>query len=493
MPSAAIQNPPVLAETKSSKKKRAKTERTESPAPTASPAPEKAASASGADASDDGNENVYIRELQKNIRNVKKRILGASKTDHIVEQHKDKTLDELVDAKLINADQRAQRLKKPQLEAQLAQFEEQLVQYKKVDEDYKFRSVAEKAVLEKTLTEKFEKEKADAISELTEKAKANYQKSLHDSLLILSQFLRLAAARRSEEADASLDANMALEGVLLNIYSGDEHAVSTMLKLIEGVSEVTTSVAGDELQTTYDQVKDAAVAYINPSPAAEAEAETEVETVPDATEPTLESTPAAEGDPAVARVDLAEVDTTRVVEPLTNGHTEPTPQYGAPTNADVSDGAANAAAGSELDASNMSASIMQEGWVEVPRNPAETDNGLAATPAAASNVQSWADDQPENLPKQAPATTDANDGFHQVHRNRPRGDDREGGRRGRGQGDRRGDHRGGEHRGGEHRGGDHRGGEHRGGEHRGGHRGGRGRGRGRGNMASRSRGRPEES
>lgn len=175
---------------------------------------------------------------------------NASKTDPIVEQHPGKTLEELVEAKVINPDQRAQRLKKPNLEAQLAQCEEQLTQYKKVDEDYRSRSAADKAAFEKALTEKFEKEKADAISELTQKAAADANQSLHDSLLALSQFLRLAAARRSEEADAGLDENMALEGVLLNVYSGDEHAVSTMLKLIEGSSEATLSVAGDELQTT---------------------------------------------------------------------------------------------------------------------------------------------------------------------------------------------------------------------------------------------------
>lgn len=141
-------------------------------------------------------------------------------------------------------------MKKPHLEAQLAQYEEQLTQYKKVDEDYRSRSAADKAAFEK-LTEKFEKEKEVLISELTQKAVADVKQSLRDSLLTLSQFLRLAAARRSEEeADPGLDENMALEGVLLNVYSGDEHAVSTMLKLIEGSSEATRSVAGDELQTT---------------------------------------------------------------------------------------------------------------------------------------------------------------------------------------------------------------------------------------------------
>ncbi|KAF2972286.1 hypothetical protein GQX73_g1345 [Xylaria multiplex] len=460
MPSSAVQNPPASAESKSAKKKKAKAERTESPAPSASPAPEKAVSVSGAEASDDSFESPYIRELQKNIRNVNKKIANASKTDPIIDQHKDKSLDELVEARIINPDQRAQRLKKPQLEAQLAQYEEQLAQYKKVDEDYRSRSAADKATLEKTLTEKFEKEKADAISELTEKAAVDTKQSVHDSLLILSQFLRLAAARRSEDVDPELDENKALEGVLLNVYSGDEHAVSTILKLIEGSPETTHSVGGDELQTTYGQVKAAATAYISTVEAAEA--------TPETTETVVEPTAPVETDQTVVQASLAEIDT-GVTEHLTNGHTEPTPQSAAPINADVSDDAANAAAGSEWDANNaLGSSITQEGWVEVPRNPTETETGLTATPAAASNVQSWADDQPEN-PPEAPASTDAGDGFHQVQRNRPRGHDREGGWRGRGRGDYRGGHRGGHHEG----------------------RGGRGRGRGRGN-AMRGRPRPEE-
>jgi hypothetical protein len=167
-----------------------------------------------------------------------------------VAEHKGKSLDALVEAKIINADQRAQRQKKPQLESQLAQLEEQLAQYKKVDEEYRTRSAADKASLEKTLSAKYEKEKNEAIKEIKDKAAADAKKHLNDSLLVLSQFLRLAAARRSEEADPVLDENMALEGVLLNVYSGDANAVSTMLKLIDGSEEKTRSVSGDELQTT---------------------------------------------------------------------------------------------------------------------------------------------------------------------------------------------------------------------------------------------------
>lgn len=141
-------------------------------------------------------------------------------------------------------------MKKPGLQSQLAQLEEQLAQYKKIDNEYRTRVASEKAQLEKSLTEKLEKEKADAVAQVQEKAEADINKSLHDSLLVLSQFLRLAAARRAEEADAQLDENLALEGVLLNVYSGDENAVSTMIKLVKGADEQTSSTSGEPLQTT---------------------------------------------------------------------------------------------------------------------------------------------------------------------------------------------------------------------------------------------------
>ncbi|KAI1481398.1 hypothetical protein F4774DRAFT_49458 [Daldinia eschscholtzii] len=458
MPSPAVQNPPVQTESKSAKKKKAKAERTDSPAPSALSVPEKAGSVAGQEGQDDSSESPYVRELQKNIRNLNKKISNASKTDSIIEQHKDKSLDDLVNAKIINADQRAQRLKKPQLEAQLAQLEEQLAQYKKVDEEYRTRAAAEKASLEKSLTEKFEKEKADAISEIKDQAAAEAKKVQHDSLLILSQFLRLAAARRTEEADAGLDENMALEGVLLNVYSGDENAVSTMIKLIEGSEEKTTSVSGDQLQTTFAQVKAVSAAHASLF-AAEA---TEV------TEAPVEITNGT--DPTVAHAGLTEIDSTGATVQLTNGHTESTSTStpGVPENADVADDAANAAAESQWDANNdLSASISQEEWVKVPRDPTETETGLTATPVSAGNVQSWADEQPDN-PPDSRAPTEANDGFHQVQRNRPRGD-REGGWRGRGRGDYRGGWRGhGEGRG-------------------------RGRGRGRGGMGRGGRPRTEES
>lgn len=145
-------------------------------------------------------------------------------------------------SKTINVDQRAQVQKKPGLQAQLAQVEEQLAQYLKVDEQYRTRANADKAEWAKAV----EKAKADAV---VEAASAN-KKSLEDNLLVLSQFLRLAAYRREEAQDPESDESQAIEGVLLAIYSGDESAVSSMLKLVEGSEDQIWSVPGEQLQTS---------------------------------------------------------------------------------------------------------------------------------------------------------------------------------------------------------------------------------------------------
>jgi hypothetical protein len=100
----------------------------------------------------------------------------------------------------------------------------------------------------------------------------------------------------------------------------------------------------------------------------------------------------------------------------------------APSNADVADDAANAAGESQWDTGNETSPTTQE-WVDVkiPREPSETETGLAATPAAPSNTQSWADDHPE---AEAGTAAPADDGFQSVP-GRNRGN-REGGWRGRG-------------------------------------------------------------
>ena len=155
----------------------------------------------------------------------------------------------------------------------------------------------------------------------------------------------------------------------------------------------------------------------------------------------------------------------------TNGGAEHVETPTVPEASNIDSAAANAAADASWQA-NLSSSMTSgpDGWVdvnkEVPRDPAETDTGVSATPAATHATQSWAEDVPTDpTPAPAPAAP-KDDGFHEVHHNRG----------GRGRGGTQGEHRGGRGRGG-YRGDRGRGyrGE-RGGRGRGGPRGQRGRG-----------------
>lgn len=60
----------------------------------------------------------------------------------------------------------------------------------------------------------------------------------------------MAAYRREEATDPDSDESQAIEGVLLAIYTGDESAVNSMLKLVDGSSDQIWSVPGEQLQTT---------------------------------------------------------------------------------------------------------------------------------------------------------------------------------------------------------------------------------------------------
>ncbi|KAJ3494065.1 hypothetical protein NLG97_g4317 [Lecanicillium saksenae] len=370
---------------KSAKKKAAKAiERTDSPAPSTTSV------AASADKADDGFESPYIKELQKNIRNVNKKILNTTKTDALLAEHKGKNLDELVAAKILNADQKAQILKKPALQNQLATLEEQLAQYQRVHDQYATQAAAEKAELEKTIQ--------TARDEANAAAKETFAQGFQDKLLLLSQFLRLAAYRREEAKDPETDESQAIEGVLLAIYSGDSSAVAAMMKLMDGADEPVISVPGEKLQSTYADVRTLTQGYTAP---VYAEAEQPVET----------EAPAAVVEANVAAIEAG-------AESLTISET-------------TQSGTVN---GNDL-------SISQE-WVDV-KAPQDSGAAAAAHPAhpahpavsAAAGAQSWADDQPEGTD----APTQANDGFHQVQRNRVK-HEREGSSnfRGRGRGEYRG-------------------------------------------------------
>lgn len=124
------------------------------------------------------------------------------------------------------------------MQASLIQIEEQIENYKKFDEDYNNRFSAEKTILETSHRQELEKAKEAALTEAETKSK----KEIKDSLLVLSRFLRAAAARR-QDGDES-DEGKAFEGALLLVYGGDIGAVGAMEKLIEGSDEDCPTVHG---------------------------------------------------------------------------------------------------------------------------------------------------------------------------------------------------------------------------------------------------------
>jgi len=149
----------------------------------------------------------------------------------------------LVEEKKINADQKAQALKKPALQASIAQIEEQIGHYKSVTDQFEERLVRQKAALEKSHQEELEAVRANAIADATEST----AKLLRQQLLTVSRFL-CAAANSRRDGDAESLESRAFEGVLYQVYGGNQDAVSSMIKLIDGVDEKVPGVEGDLLE-----------------------------------------------------------------------------------------------------------------------------------------------------------------------------------------------------------------------------------------------------
>lgn len=388
-------------------------------------------------------ESPYLRELQKSIRNINKKISNASKVDNIVAENPDKTLDELVASRKINADQKAQILKKPALQASLVQIEEQVSQYMKFDHDFKTRYQEEKAIFEKNLKEQASRELLDAIATTKAEAQETAAKELEESLLLLSKFLKLAAIRRAEEEVAELNESKALEGLLAQVYSGDSAAVAAMLNLINGSEKTLKSVSGEDLNTTYATLRAASLAQV---PYVDTEELLGNDEVVESSEYTVQR------DPTIIHACLTETDENTATA-LTNGTIEPSETQCIIKNSGFGKEATNAAADLKLNG-NSDLSESQE-WIKLPSLiPAESceTNGCVTD----SKVQSWADDRPEspaNTPIIVPPNAD--DGFQEI--NRSRGG--RGNRGGRGDGYRgRGSYRGDGYRGRGRNGGNNRGG-----------------------------------
>lgn len=155
---------------------------------------------------------------------------------------------------------------------------------------------------------------------------------------------------------------------------------------------------------------------------------------------------AAVSDPTVANAGLTELEDPSVSDELAASEAaNATPQAGqvAPPAQTLISDAANQIAETTYNPTSMDSSATTDGWVEVPRDPAETETGLQATPADVDN----------NTPAVEGAAAGAkgqNGGHRGRGHRRPRGGEGSRGRGGRGEyrGRGRGAGRGGRGRGG---------------------------------------------
>ncbi|KAF1990585.1 hypothetical protein K402DRAFT_389512 [Aulographum hederae CBS 113979] len=417
--------------------------------------------ANGVDGSE---ENAFIMELRKKIRNTTKKLNSMQKTDAIIAENPTASLDNLVTDRKINSEQKAQMLKKPVVQAQLTHFEEQLSLYKKLDQEFQQKLAAEKEQLQAAHEEELEKLRDSMKAETTHDS----QRTFKHRLLTFSRFLRAAAARRANIEDDS-DVTKAFEGALLLVYGGDPAAVAAAEKLIDASEEKVPGTDGLSTEVSFAEIHNLA---LEEAPFAAEEAWVDdvalADAAPPESDPSEATQPAA--DPTIVNAGMTEIEDENVVTGSgaeMNGHTSP-----AAGNIDT--GAANEAAETQWDAKAASSDDpLAESFEMIPRPADETE--APHTTAANNSTQSWADDAPVPAPNASNAPNGANDGFKEVDRH-PRGRGERGGYRGRG-GDRPrggGDRGRGGPRGGRGRGGD---GERRGGRGGGG-RGGGARGRG---------------
>lgn len=188
------------------------------------------------------------------------------------------------------------------------------------------------------------------------------------------------------------------------------------------------------------KVKEASEEYMKTSEAVAAEANA-------SSDPTLANAASTELQDTAMRAEPA-----ATTEPATTA--APSDQIAPPAQTMASD-AANPVAQTSWDTSvntSLDSSATADGWVEVPRDPAETDVGLQATASAADTGMKnnpTAAKAPKQSTAQAPVAKERNgDGFEQVahHQRQPsvrgRGRGRGDGFRGRARGDTRGRGRG---------------------------------------------------
>ncbi|KAJ5092711.1 hypothetical protein N7456_008572 [Penicillium angulare] len=363
---------------------------------------------------ENGSEPAYLKELQKSLRNAVKKLNATAKVDIIISENPGKSLDELVEEKKINGDQKAQALKKPALQAAISQIEEQIGHYKEIAAQYEEKLVSQKAAITKGHQEELEAVRANAIADATETS----TQLLRGQLLTVSKFL-CAAANLRRAGDETAEGR-AFEAVLYQVYGGSQDAVTSMLKLIEGADEKLQDIEGVSLDLTYGDVKQTSNQHAP---------------VEESTEPATDST--ITSDPTLVNAGLTELQDTSIstaAATQAEGTTPQADQVAPPAQTGTGNGG-NPVADATYDPTSMTSSATTDGWVEVPRDPAETETGLQATPA---------DTETNNTTENASGAKE-NSGRGRGRNGRGRGDGSRGGRgrENRGRGDFRGRGRGG--------------------------------------------------
>lgn len=447
--------PPVPVDSKSAKKRKAKGETAPVTGGVATPPAETVVVDTHANGVESQTDSPYIKELTRcahlprrghislkaksdyladflprNIRNIHKKLAASTKADTVIAENPGVALDDLVASKKLNADQKAQVLKKPALQAQLAQFEDQLTAFRAFAQELEDKFAKDKS----SLTEVHEAEIAavkEKASQETDKIKTD---AVEDALRVINHFLHAAASKRQSE-DVDSAESRAFEGTLLLVYQGNEASLETLKSLVYGVDEKVPDVSGEVLDYTYAQVKASAVKGADDA----AQTTNQEEEASQPTEPNPASY--VQSDSTIANAGLTELDDTTTL-PTTNASEAEAETLPVPEQSTTGADAANAIAEASWDpqASIVTeTSATNEEWVQVPRDPAETETGVTATPAAVSSTANWAEEVGAAA-EEKPASE--NDGFEQVKRDRGRGRGGRGGRgdfRGRGRAGGRGD------------------------------------------------------
>ncbi|RVX66433.1 hypothetical protein B0A52_09663 [Exophiala mesophila] len=402
----------IPVDSKSAKKRKGKVEAA-NVSGAATPALETTPSETHTNGVETQSEHSYIKELARNIRNIHKKLSASSKADAVIAENPDVPLDDLVAQKKLNADQKAQILKKPVLQAQIAQLEEQLNTFKSFAQELEAKAAKDKA----KLIEAHESELAAAKDQAAQGAGESQSKAVENGLRVVSHFLHAAASKRQSE-DADTEEGRAFEGALLLVYQGNDASLSTLKNLVNGADERIPDVNGDLLEVTFAQVKQSALQ------AAQDISEPALADVDDA-QPDL---PLPETDSTVAHAALTELDDTATLPT----HPAEPESAAPPQQSSTGDEAANAVAEASWDPQasvGTESSANNDEWVQVSRDPAETETGVAATPAANHGTGSWAEEVGAAAASEEKAAAE-NDGFEQVKRDRGRG---RGGRGGRGE------------------------------------------------------------